>query len=319
MSALRPWQEVIDSLEESGAALLLGNGFSIAFDQAFRYQSLLTVCAEHSDQDWQQLFRRLNTSNFEAVMASLTHTGEVLSHLKVDVPSEVPRLCDELRKDFILGLKEIHLSSARDPAFLKHRDSVRSFTGKFSDVFTTNYDLLLYWSDVANDAKPRFSDGFGHAQEGGELEFTGAFSACQRWNLHGALHLFTSDSGRTFKLKGAPKEGLIDLVEKSMNEGRHPLLVFEGSSLEKQSAIRGNEYLSTAYSRFKALTGVLVTYGFSFGERDQHIRDAIESSAVTEVWVGLTNEDPDRPQFRNKKVHHFDSKSVDPWSKGSSQ
>jgi hypothetical protein len=63
------------------------------------------------------------------------------------------------------------------------------FLNPFSKIFTTNYDLLLYW--VIIKSRGKFGDGFLNAKDANG--FRGPFEEdrlCNVYNIHGGLQLF---------------------------------------------------------------------------------------------------------------------------------
>ena len=74
-------------------------------------------------------------------------------------------------------------------------DACADFLVKFNNVFTLNYDLLLYWASLRKVPFP-FKDGFG--REGNTPDSHLVFLQAQTkgnfiYFLHGALHLTTAD------------------------------------------------------------------------------------------------------------------------------
>ena len=88
--------------------------------------------------------------------------------------------------------------------------------------------------------------------------------------LHGALHLYKSQDGRTFKKLSGEDGNLLDLFD--VQGDAIPLFISEGTSRDKLSAIIRNDYLSFAYERFSKHRGSLVVFGHSLSpEFDQHL------------------------------------------------
>jgi hypothetical protein len=72
------FEEAIERSEAENRAVLLGNGFSIA--QAggqFSYSSLLERCGLEADSPVRNVFRALDTVDFEAVMHALEHAAQI--------------------------------------------------------------------------------------------------------------------------------------------------------------------------------------------------------------------------------------------------
>jgi len=78
------------------------------------------------------------------------------------------------------------------------------------------------------------------------------------------------------------------LIREGLKAGQYPLFVAEGTHRQKLEQISRNGYLSYAFGKLGRITGPLVTFGFSFGESDRHIGNAIAWNAkITELYVGI--------------------------------
>lgn len=157
------------------------------------------------------------------------------------------------------------------------------FLTPFDNIFTLNYDLLLYWV-ILNDLN-RFADGFGLGAE--ENGFRGPFKAeanCNIFNIHGGLHLFRTSTGEIEKrLMGA--SGVIDAIARTITAGkRFPVYVAEGTSPAKLSRINSIPYLKHCYERLQASAGVFFVYGHSADINDAHIYDAIFRSNIEHLF-----------------------------------
>ena len=171
-------------------------------------------------------------------------------------------------------------------------EQCRRFLEHFSNIYTLNYDLLLYWVLMQQELAPVIScdDGFRTPEEGETTYVTWEPDAVRSQNvfyLHGALHLF--DAGSELQKYTWINTGirLIDQVREAMEQGLFPVFVAEGSSREKLERIRHSAYLSRAERSLYNMPGTLFTYGFAFGDPDAHILKAIRKSSVTALWVGL--------------------------------
>ena len=104
------------------------------------------------------------------------------------------------------------------------------FLKEFTNVFTTNYDLLLYWALLIDRPYP-FKDGFGrNADTPAEYVVFVEPNTDDKfiYLLHGALHLTTVDGEvRKFvwKSTGIP---LKDQVSDALENKQYPLVVSEG-------------------------------------------------------------------------------------------
>jgi hypothetical protein len=170
-----------------------------------------------------------------------------------------------------------------------HRDNIkdviprcREFLTPFSKVFTTNYDLILYWVMINSD---RLGDGFYQASDADG--FRGPFqedARCNVYNIHGGLHLFLRDDGGTEKrLAGA--DGGIDAIAKTISEDkRYPIYVTEGTTQAKQKSIASVPYLLRCYQRLKESSGCFFVYGHSADDTDAYIYNALFRSNISHLY-----------------------------------
>ena len=84
--------------------------------------------------------------------------------------------------------------------------------------------------------------------------------------------------------------------------------------------ITHNKYLNYCYEKLCQISGSLITIGFSFGDNDTHIIDAINHAyGLKTIYIGThSSSDIDHiksieKKFKNKEVCYFDSKEVEIW------
>lgn len=152
-------------------------------------------------------------------------------------------------------------------------------------VFSSNYDLLLYWVLMRNTCK-NAGDGFGREVEnplGDEYvpDYEPEYSEL-RWGknkdsqsvfyLHGALPLF--DTGIDIIKEEYNGDYLLDNIKARMEKKEYPIFVTAGNANEKLTHIMHNKYLSFCFDKFSSIKGSLITFGFNFGDNDTHIIEA---------------------------------------------
>jgi hypothetical protein len=149
-------------------------------------------------------------------------------------------------------------------------------------VYSTNYDLLLYWSMMTD--REKFKD-FIWTRDIDEGKCFFDLADTDLWHdprnsvtkvlyIHGGLHLYKQPDGRTFKKLASGNCDLLDLFD--VKNDAIPLFISEGTSKTKLSSISRSDYLSFAYGRFARHRGSLVVFGHSLtSEYDQHLIDAI--------------------------------------------
>lgn len=285
-----------DAQRYSKRHLLLGNGFSIACrPQIFLYGKL------YENADFSKLsatakfaFEALGTQDFERVIKALRDGQKILKAYGAP-----PSLADTLAKDAD-ALRELLVQTiaASHPAWPgditeQEYKSCRAFIANFNNIYTFNYDLLLYWAQMHTDEgeDPNSDDGFRKQEDNYDAGYVvwepGQSHEQNMYFLHGALHVF--DTGTEIQKYTWVNTGvrLVDQIREALKKDFFPLFVSEGTSSEKLERIRHNDYLAKAYRSFSEITGALFIYGHSLAENDEHYLKRIEKGKVSCVYVGI--------------------------------
>lgn len=277
--------------------ILLANGFSRNYDNdRFAYQSLRERAATLS-APIERHFSELGTPDFEAVL-------NAISDLQRDAQSEselreLRRQEVEVKLAFLSAVEEVHPASAialsneeveTCAKFLHHFcDPGRPETDR-GKIFTTNYDLLLFWVIARQSKMLKCYDGFTPEP------FNDAY---RPWDpdpdrspglvyLHGALHIYRR--GRDHRmLRYRAGARLVDQIRDRFKVRDFPLIVAEGKSEQKAARIDKSDYLKHALGIFRgalANDSVLFTFGHSLDARDRHILQLVGSRQVRAVYIG---------------------------------
>lgn len=266
------WSEIVDA--EAWQGLLLGNGLSVNVWEPFGYRSLMEQAAREqlTDVD-RELFA--GTANFERVLADVNTAIRVAETVGVD-PSRFYERYRAIQLALGHAVRQVHLPRARVPA--RSLATIRSAMASSEWVFTTSYDLLIYWAMGYGGRYRPFKD---HFRYGGRCEFDPRRHSVYEgevpvYYLHGALHLVVGGSGTTWKRVGS-LQTILDQFGQPIDGDSHarPLLVTEGSAEDKLRAIEANEYLSRALDRLRSMDLPLVVFGSSLGRQDDHLVEAI--------------------------------------------
>jgi hypothetical protein len=274
------WQQIEHQFK--GGGILIGNGFSQAVWGKFGYSSLFETASSdeciqyplsHEDR---RCFDVMNTKIFEIVLSNLANADKLNSALGCG-SSVVMERYRHIRNALGEAVRAVHVpwNIVPDDVLVKIREELRSY--KF--VYSTNYDLLIYWSVMHENNGRNFVDFFWNKSTDKNSRLF-SITNTDVWDnnktrilyLHGALHLHRDErTGRTHKLVN--REGnLLDIP-------RVPLFVSEGSSEDKLRAISSSDYLSFAYNQFKNHQAPLVIFGHSLSEMDEHLLEAIRNMA----------------------------------------
>jgi hypothetical protein len=253
---------IADSAQFSKRHLLLGNGFSIACcPNIFHYGSLFSRADFSSNPNLVRVFDLLGTQDFEIAIRHLEACAKLVP---IYIPAH-PTATTEMLSD-AAALKEILLTTIAhnhpnipgdipDEKFWACRRFLAHFLGSPNDgqVFTLNYDLLLYWTLMHEDmpfADPielSAADGFGNDEDDPHADYvvwqgeTAAHGAKVHF-LHGALHLFDAGNEIQKFTWVRTNERLIDQAREAINANKFPLFVAEGVSAQKKAKIRHNAY-----------------------------------------------------------------------------
>jgi len=284
--------------------LLLGNGFSRAWkNDIFAYSALRERAnfSELSPHAW-QIFDALGTSDFETVMRSLRTSAAVIpvydaSH--IPLAQTLTADAEALKEVLIKTIAGSHPDRPTDVTTEAYT-ACRNFLSQFCDIYTVNYDLLLYWALMQSQIAPEVpcDDGFRTPEDDPDAPFVtwdpGSVGSQTVHYLHGALHLF--DSGPELQKFTWCRTGLrlIDQIRQAMNRGLFPVFVSEGDSSSKLTRIRHSAYLSRAERSLIGIGGSLVVFGHSLSPSDEHIASAVGRSKLQQLFVGIHG-DPDAP------------------------
>ncbi|MEH8823007.1 DUF4917 family protein, partial [Klebsiella pneumoniae] len=148
----------------------MGNGFSMAYDnEIFSYNALYNFLTSRDDQLINKLFDVIKTKNFELVMQQLDTTLALLKAFGSD---------DKLQSDIILASKKLkdgllssihqlhpeHVYKIPEKKIIACAEFLNLFIKSGGHVFSTNYDMLLYWTLMRKHVENAI-DGFGREIE----------------------------------------------------------------------------------------------------------------------------------------------------------
>jgi len=281
---LTTFEEAIEQTTSFRRHLLTGNGFSISAFRTFNYDSLYNAAAPFSP-DVDALFQNSKTTDFELVLDSIKK-----SHDRFPV-GQAQSLIDEIRGAFVHALATVHPDSSHRITARQFESCTRflqHFVGKElrdkGRIYTTNYDLLLYWVIVRAGKKLICPDGF--------------LGYDRRWNpkrnadlvfLHGGLHLFETESAQV-KLRYELDSNIIVQTRQLLNRGSFPTIVAEGTSADKADRIRKSAYLKTMSSHLKYdcnnPSAALFIFGHSLDKRDSHLLKLIGEGNISRIYIG---------------------------------
>jgi hypothetical protein len=298
------WKTISHEFDD---ALLLGNGASIALWKDFAYSSLLDkgqalgcLSAEAA-----AVFRAFDTTDFEMVLRLLRQAG--LVNERLGMSETITRAKhDEVRNGLVETVRRIH---ATQQQVRRHLPAIAGFLKRFRTVFSLNYDLLMYWAILVGNepygGRNRLKD-FWLRLPGQPL---GVFPDEYDWLRerddgtdgctvvlypHGNLSIVKDDSGQEWKVYCDSAHNLLNAVLSRWINNYRPLFVSEGETGRKMQAIRRSPYLKSVYEReLTQVKNTLVIFGWSAGEQDSHILDAILKRRPRTIAIGIHDKSED--------------------------
>lgn len=339
------FDEVVTYLHKKSRpfSLLMGNGFSMAYDnEIFSYNALYNFLTSRDDFLINKLFDVIKTKNFELVMQQLDTTLALLQAFGSD---------DNLQRDIVLASKKLkdgllnsiqqlhpeHVYKIPEKKIIACAEFLNLFVKSGGHIFSTNYDMLLYWTLMRKHVENAI-DGFGRdvdnldevlrgeAPKYSDLIWGPNIDKQNIHYLHGALHIF--DSGVDIEKEQYDQNGfLLEKIKQRLERGSYPIFVTAGNGDEKLSHIRHNRYLSHCFDKLSSLDGSLITFGFNFGDYDEHIIDAVNKATHVQnkinpklwsIYIGVYSEgDAEHILSIQSKFHAkvkiFDAKTVNVW------
>ena len=317
--------------------LLLGNGFSIALrPDIFTYGSLFEKIRPTLQPQLTQVFGHLGTSDFEEVIQGLESAAALLPFYADSGDSLSQKMLEDaraLKEALVTAIASNHPARPGDISDWQYdscKDFLYNFISTEGDIYTLNYDILLYWvlmhSGLSSD------DGFRTDPDEPDADYVfwnDDESHSQKiYYLHGALHL--SDAGHqlrkyTWNRTDVP---LIDQARDAISQGAFPLFVSEGASIKKLIKIRHSDYLHRGYKRLTDIGGCLFSLGWSLAPNDHHILQKLTRSKISNIFVGIHGDPEDdhnqatiesalrldgKGRYNNLTVSLYDSSSANVW------
>lgn len=345
---LLSYQEVLQLTTNNKRALLLGNGFSMAYNkERFSFTSLLKSALEKRiimpNGPIHKAFQTFKTFDFESIIKALEDTNKVLSAYNYEKVAQFNEDAKKLQQYLVKIITNNHPEKSTDIKPSEYR-ACMNFVKNYNKVYTLNYDILLYWviMKLKEEGNPEYSnlisDGFcdTNSQEDYVIFKNTGDNRFGIYHLHGGLHLFNrgADVAKlTFSKTSTP---LTEQIIRHMNDNEYPVFISEGTSEAKEAKITHNPYLNHCYKSLAKLSCNLVIFGTGLKKNDEHIQKAIIGSECPNIFIGVSNIDKISEwasfehDFKSKKalvgqgrgkkkleqernVYYYDYRTVDVW------
>lgn len=289
--------EAIDRTKGETRHLLLGNGFSISARQSFAYRSLFQRAGPFSPHV-AALFRERQTEDFEEILAVLGGKLKDASIAAAD-RAKLQRQETEVRDQFVQALSHVHPDSAmrmNDDECHSCASFLELFVGRQRPervrgrIYTTNYDLLLYWVIARHGRRLWCYDSHISPVDDKRYGLWDPEKPPGLVYLHGALHLYERTQGQLM-LRYSGQRSLMEQTRKLLDQNRFPLMVSEGTSEAKLERIGRSPYLTWSRrwlrSGLRNTNGALFTFGHSLSRRDEHLVSRIGEGGIRAVYLGM--------------------------------
>lgn len=306
-------REELDEVISNKPHILIGNGFSTSLAPTLTYGKLMQQML--SNEIVGTALSKMGTADIETALYVL-ETVSKISELS-DFQEIIDSLREEITNEFISLLRTIHPSKKSDVCDLQLQTCCVTLK-KFDIKFTLNFDPILYWA-LLQSAGPWMSDGFNHTIDPKRLGWSHGASSSTWW-VHGAMHHFVdylNQISLIYKMKSGTglEETLMHRVAQEMSRGKAPTAVLGGTSRQKLSHIRRNDYLASALRSLTEAQGPILAFGWKAASQDAHISKALEDMnvyyAVHKPDSGPGVEAEARASSRGWKT--FDSHFLDFW------
>ena len=205
--------------------------------------------------------------------------------------SSMAKDLESIKAALVSAIANTHLPFPKSVAEAR-KDRCVQFLAPYKNVFTTNYDLLLYWVAMHGSNVLQRQDGFRASPEEPDADYL-VFHEHIKGNkgilfLHGAVHIYVVEGEVRKHSWIRTDKRLMELVKQGLSKGEYPLFVAEGDSDRKLEQIQRSRYLSYCLGKLERIEQALVIYGLSLGASDQHIANAIaDNSELETIFVGL--------------------------------
>lgn len=284
---IKNWNDIKD---DDWTNLLLGNGFSTNIWDKYAYSSLYEYSIANSiepilTKEVIAIFDELNTINFEEVLKALAYAILVKKSIGEETKDYLA-LYKRVQDNLFKTVHAVHI-----PFSDLKKNEIAKELKVFKKIFTTCYDLILYWSSYNGLSRKTIVDFFWNDYNFFDRSSTDIYrSKIGFYYLHGALHLQQDLTGRVYKI-GHTSESL-PLSEDFNYDGsktKIPVYISEGRSDYKLNKILSNNYLKFCYETFSKMTGSLVVVGHSLSKNyDDHLVKAIQNNSnLTKVAVSI--------------------------------
>ena len=310
--------------------LLLGNGFSVNINPNLTYNSLFSDFIVKYAAPLDEELKQFNTTNFELILKQLRYATEVNEIFGLDT-KKVNKAISRLKEGLIQSIRDVHYFNKQE--FWTHLNDIVMELDTFNNIYTTNYDLFLYYIILISidyhkqDKQFRpYQDYFWNTYGEGKYNRFMNYQKYKKYKhvyyLHGSLFIFKEGvNDLKIKLNGS-SDDYLEVISNCIESNNFPLFVSEGTNLDKQKSIGSSNYLTFCLQNLEMSKNDLLVYGQSLSKVDAHILRAIQAkprNLIISIYPkGLSQEniknlmESYKSKFPNfsKNIDFIDSRSL---------
>jgi len=344
---LLTYDEVLEETKENKRFLLLGNGFSMAYNKdRFSFTSLFQSAVDKGLIDNQspmyEIFKDFETTDFEEIIKNLEISIKVFHAYNILKDEDARMIYTDAMKlkehlvDIITNNHPEKITEISDEEFMNSANFIKNY----DSIYTLNYDLLLYWTTIKLDTffedkqirnkRLEIKDGFYDPDKGHTDYVTYAnnnfINKANIFYLHGALHIFDKKDKIIKNTYKRTDRILREQTLENLDNEIYPIFVSEGTSSQKKSKILHNAYLNHCYRSLRSIGArkkedCLIIFGTMLKTNDEHIQNAIIENNVKKIYIGISSKDiipefdifVERANKKYKKVYFYDYRSAKVW------
>lgn len=331
---LLTYEEVKDKIGDEKRTLLLGNGFSMAYNkERFSFTNLFDSAVNkkliNKSSPVYKIFQHFESKDFEEVIKLLGSSFLVFDeyNIKYDKP-KIEKDISDLKEHLVDIITNNHPDKITDIKDNEFENSM-NFISFYEKIYTLNYDLLLYWSclklldnsTIVAQSKLKVNDGFIENDDKEYVRFSNEKRTDQTiFYLHGGLHIYDKKSEIIKETYSRTGENLKDQTLKNLGQNIYPVFISEGNSENKKAKIIHNAYLNHCYKSL-ATSGTkdshLVIFGTYLKASDNHIKDIILKGKFENIYIGLSGVEQKSlfSDFENtgKNISYYDYTTATVW------
>jgi hypothetical protein len=129
--------------------ILIGNGLSVSISKSFSYSSLRERVSGNLSPAVDRLFNKLGTDDFERLLRKIQDARDVIEAITDGQVIVSQNISEEIKSKLIEAIRIMNPKGPMDHAL--DPQALNSALTNYNQIFTTNYDVYLYWARMGTD------------------------------------------------------------------------------------------------------------------------------------------------------------------------